>query len=155
MTKFIEKIRWPGRRGIFLLFFGLLYMTTGQGWIYAPPTPTAAVNLYVIVAILPLAFWGWVWVATGLLMLAAAAWRRLEVWAFGAAAALATFWGLGYLAAAPPLGHGTGRAYVAMFTYYGFAFIFQVIAGWPEPIKIPKPPPIQLPPDLTAGHIDD
>lgn len=117
-------INHVGRRGLFLLFFAFLWITTGYRWTLTPPSSRYYHLLFTIAS--PAA-WGNFIMLIGLVMAAGAVWKKLDPLSFAVSAGLAAFIGA---VIALTLPDSTGWTVVA--TEYFYTFFVLVISGWPE-----------------------
>lgn len=119
-----------GRRGIFLLFFSFLWISTGYRWTEEPPISD---NYLVLYKALSADAWGHVFIVTGLLMGVGAFWKKFDDVSFAVSAWLAAFLGamilLGYLPGVPGPAE-TG--FTVALTYFFYTIFVLVISGWPE-----------------------
>ncbi|HEV8653282.1 MAG TPA: hypothetical protein VG276_28785 [Actinomycetes bacterium] len=124
--------RRVGRRGAALAWFGLLDLVIG--WSLLSPSlaasPAALAQYRVLLQVRPLAFWGWVWIAVGLVCLAHVP-ARSDRLAFAAAIAIKAVWSSGIFAAW--VAYSAYRAWVSGTVWATFGLFVLLIAGWPEP----------------------
>lgn len=127
-----------GRRGVVLLFFGLLWVSSGQSYLKAPPIEAA--NFTVVFQLMSPTILGWGMTMVGNAMLLAAFWKSLEDVAFALSAAVAAFLGLGTLAGYIPGVAGPSPSAPRIIAIYAtYCLLVLVVSGWPEP-------PSSLPP---------
>lgn len=118
-----------GRRGLFLLFFAFLWMTTGYRWTFLPPSGR---YYHLLFTIAPAVAWGNFIMAVAFIMALGAFFKRADPLSFAVSAGLAAFIGT---AIAITLPDKTGWTIVA--TEYFYTFFVLVISGWPE-APVPK-----------------
>lgn len=122
-----------GRRGQALLVFGFVDFVIGYSLI--DPTSRAQASALLTYRamreVLPLAAWGWVWVAVGAVCVAQAFARR-DALGFGAAIGIKVVWTLGFLASW--LVYGADRAWIGATMWAVIGRLVVIIAGWPEPV---------------------
>ena len=120
-----------GRRGAFLLFLAVLDGLYGYS-LLVTPSPQRAQDF-----LLPWEAWAGIWLGTGAVCLSGVFARRDKA-QFTAAVTLKLAWGLLYaqlwLAGAVP------RAWVAALVWLAFAAAVFLVSGWPEPVRITRPP---------------
>ncbi len=130
--------RRAGRRGAFLAFLAVLDMAYGYSlWVTA--APQRFLNL-----LLPWQAWGIIWIACGVIV-ATGVFARWDRFQFTVAAALKGCWALLYVKLW--LADSLPRGWVAVTVWGAFALVILVVAGWPEPIRMPDPetpPPLSL-----------
>lgn len=114
-----------------LLLFGLVYILTGIAQILTESN--AAVRSYKAhTDLLPLTAWGWVFVGTGLLALAATFTRLQRAVGFGALVVMSLAWSLEFFVTW--LSTGYGRAIVGGLSWGCLAGVLWLCAGWADPI---------------------
>lgn len=119
--------RRVGRRGVFLLFMGLLSVVTSFG-VFAAPSTTQTEALGRLV---PLPVWGVMWAVTGLLCIVEA-FRSVDWPAFIAAFASTMMWSALYFTSWA-MGI-VDRGWSGGAVYLGFATLVAVVSTWPEPV---------------------
>lgn len=124
--------RRVGRRGAALAWFGLLDLVIG--WSLLTPqlaaNPAALAQYRVLLRVAPLSFWGWAWIAVGVVCLAHVP-ARSDRLAFAAAIAVKAVWATGIAAAW--VAYGAYRAWVSAAVWATFGLFVLLISGWPEP----------------------
>ncbi len=118
-----------GRRGVCLLFFGLVDLVYSFSLINPDKVSRANPFLASIAAIAPLWLWSLFWGITGLLCIFYAFRTRYRV-GFTAAVFLKVTWAVTCLAVW--LMGGAERGYVAAAIWLAFAGFVWVLSGWPE-----------------------
>lgn len=119
-----------GRRGLFLLFFGMLWSNTGYRWTEVPPTSPAFRLLF---DLFPPELWGLFLIAMALLMAAGAFWKRIEDLSYGVSTWVASFFGVMSLWASIGLVQEDRiNAVTVSGIYFFYAFLVWVVSGWPE-----------------------
>lgn len=126
------------------MFFGLLWVSSGQSFIKAPPLEIS--NFVVVFQTMTPSALGWVMTVVGNLMLVAVAWKKMEDMAFALSASIAAFLGLGTLAGYLPGVAGPSPAAPRVIAIYAtYCLLVLVVSGWPEP-------PPSLPPRQDEGE---
>lgn len=121
-----------GRRGAILLSYGTVWSLYGYGQLISPPT--AQPGLTLAMQMLPLTVWGLLWIATGLLALAAAALPQGADWfGFVALVLIVLPWTLSYLVSW--MQGDFPRGWVAAAVWGAIAVPVIVTAGWREPVR--------------------
>lgn len=117
-----------GRRGVFLLFLGLLDILYGWSMLVTPLTPGIALHL-----VLPIEAWGWVWIGTGIFLIPGA-FMRADRFFFAAASFLKAAWAGAWVSVwwQDPL---IPRAWVSVAIWAAFAGVVLVVSTWPEVIS--------------------
>lgn len=131
--------RLPGRRGAYLFIAGAGWALYGVG-ILLDPQPGTVRSAVIMRELAPLQVWGWLWVCCGLLA-AAAAWSvcpRRQGWGFAAASAPPILWAAAFAAAWLT---GEYDAWAGAATWAGAAVRLMIVAGWREPIRLPRAVP--------------
>ena len=122
-----------GRRGAILLCYGVVWAIIGYGQITAPQPDLRGLRL--LLQIMPLAAWGWLWVASGLIAVVSAWLPQGRDWpGFLALPLMVLPWAASYLLAWI-LGDFP-RGWVAAVVWGAIAAPVLVVAGWREP---PRP----------------
>lgn len=119
-----------GRRGVALLFFGLLDLVYAFSLFNPLPVERRGSGQAFVASVAPLPFWGAMWLAVGLVCLVQA-WARRDQIGFAAAIMIKCVWGTVFL-----IGGLTGqieRAYVSVVIWLALAGFVAVISTWPEP----------------------
>lgn len=123
-----------GRRGAFLILFGVLYALIGYSYLTLSPVSEVAVRhaLRLALNVAPLTAWGWAWIAAGATAVACGTFcpGRKTV-GFTAAVVLPALWSVVYVAAW--LLGDIPRGWVSAAIYAALAAAVAVIAGMPEP----------------------
>lgn len=98
ITMFFGVRPWK-RHGLVLLVAGLVYVATGLSYILAEATPSRQVALGVALAWAPIAFWGAVFMAAGLLSIISSRWPTFaETWGYMVLTGLSAGWSATYAA---------------------------------------------------------
>lgn len=122
--------RHIGRRGIFLLFFSFLWMSTGFRWFVKPPP---ADNYTLMFRMMPPHHWGILFIVMATGMLLGALIKRLDPISY----ALST-WVASFLCVITTLGAfslplaSAATAGSVAFTYLLYAVLVYAVSGWPE-----------------------
>jgi hypothetical protein len=123
-----------GRRGAFLCFLAVLDFSYGYALLsLSVPALRASPDL-----LLPVAVWGWIWIAAGAVCASGAPLRR-DWPQFAAAATLKAAWAAVY-ADIWTVQHRTD-AWVSVVVWASFALTVLVVASWPEQVTVPEPVP--------------
>lgn len=135
-----------GRRGAFLLMFGLAYSVYGVAQLVRSTTPFAGLGVYGELLAQPP--WGVVWATCGVAAIGCGLWRsRVGVDQLGYNALLVppSVWTLGYTWSAI-LYLGTGgaagaeRAWASAVIWSALVVSVLVVSGWPEAPRGPQDP---------------
>ena len=128
-----QAARYIGRRGVYLLFLAILDGLVAYSLTQPVPAVLTRAALYKpFIAIMPLRWWAFSWGVTALVLLAGVAWRRMQPYAFAAAAALMVLSGSGYVLGYLEHDPLYSRAYQTAFIYLAFAGMTLIISGWNE-----------------------
>jgi hypothetical protein len=123
----IRFARGIGRRGIFLVLIGAVWVLNGLSVALKPPPIK---GFLIIQRVAPLSTWGWTFVLGGVIALFFA-FRRKDYPGFIGAVVPCVFWGGAEIASYV---EGTyDRGLVASFVWVLVTLIIFLIAGWPEP----------------------
>ncbi|WP_406418463.1 hypothetical protein [Streptomyces sp. NBC_01614] len=122
-----------GRRGAFLLSFGMVWGLIGYGQLVSPQPDQRGLKL--LLNRVPLEVWGWLWIAAGLVAVVSAFLPQgSDRFGYAALYLMVTPWIVSYLVA---WAQGNfPRGWVASALYGGLAIGIMVVAGWGEP---PRP----------------
>ncbi|MEU8756200.1 hypothetical protein AB0C88_37510 [Streptomyces chartreusis] len=122
-----------GRRGAFLLCFGMVWGLIGYGQLVSPQPDQRGLRL--LLNRVPLEVWGWLWIVAGVAAVASAFLPQgSDRFGFAALSLMVTPWIVSYLVA---WGQGNfPRGWIASALYGGLAIGIMVVAGWSEP---PRP----------------
>lgn len=125
--------RTLGRRGAFLLCFGIVWALIGYGQITSPPHDQRGLSL--LTDRVPLEVWGWLWVTAGVVAIVSAWMRQGWDWpGFLALPLIVLPWIISYFVA---WAQGIfPRGWIASALYGALAVGIFVVAGWREP---PRP----------------
>ncbi len=128
---FLRLIHQVGRRGVFLLFIGILAVGLAFA-LFAAPTDQQSIALG---RLIPLWVWAWLWAATGATCLVQAFMTK-DRWAYLSATFMLIMWAALYFVAwATSI---VDRGWLAGVIYLAFAGLTAVVATWPEdPHKLP------------------
>lgn len=122
-----------GRRGAFLLAFGMVWTLIGYGQISAPQPDQR--GLHLLLDRVPLVVWGWLWITAGAVAIVSAFLPQgSDRFGFLALSLIVTPWIFSYLVAWWQ--GGFPRGWIASALYGGLAVGIMVVAGWAEP---PRP----------------
>src|SRR5262249_52293146 len=127
-----------GRRGAFLLAFGMVWGLIGYGQISSPPPDQR--GLHLLLDRVPLQVWGWLWITAGVVAIVSA-WMPQGADRFGflALSLMVLPWVLSYLFA---WWQGIfPRGWIAAALYGGLAIGIMVVAGWSEPPRSKRAEP--------------
>jgi hypothetical protein len=97
------KSRWLGfrpwqRHSTILMVTGILFVLVGLSYVYTKTTPAREISLAAVLRVAPMEFWGWVFVAVGLMSIISTKWPPLsESWGYMALTGLSSGWGATYL----------------------------------------------------------
>jgi hypothetical protein len=124
-----------GRRGAILLSYGTVWALYGYAQITSPQPDQR--GLAPLLERVPLAVWGWMWVATGLVAVASAWMPQGRDWVgFLSLPAMVLPWMGSYLAAW--LTGEFPRGWVASLVWGAIAVPVLVVAGWREPPRVKR-----------------
>lgn len=130
--------RQLGRRGAILLCYGDVWAIIGYGQITAPQPDLRGLRL--LLQMMPLAAWGWLWIAAGLIAIVSAWLPQGRDWpGFLALPLMVLPWAVSYLLAWI-LGDFP-RGWVAAVVWGAIAAPVLVVAGWREP---PRPKRVEI-----------
>lgn len=130
--------RQLGRRGTILTSYGLVWLLYGYGQLSIPQPDQRGLQL--VLSIQPLEFWGWCWIAAGIVALISA-WAPpgRDAAAFIVLPLVVVPWMVSYLAA---WAFGDfPRGWVAAAVWAVITVPVLVAAGWPEPPRAKKAEP--------------
>lgn len=139
--------RHLGRRGVAMLFFGLLDLVYAFSLFNPPPPAERASGMAFVATVAPLWAWGAMWLIVGLICLAQA-WARNDQVGFAAAIMIKCVWGTLYLVGG--LVGVVDRAYVSVVIWLALAGFVAVISSWPEPPST-RPIPFHADPPKPPG----
>lgn len=119
-----------GRRGMFLLFWAFLWLSTGYRWFIGAVPVT---NYRLMVKLASVHQWGSTFMALAAVMVVGALWKKTDPLAFALAAWLSSFLCVVTVIGAFTL-PGDSRITVGTiaFTYFLYALMVYVTSGWPE-----------------------
>lgn len=125
--------RTLGRRGAFLLSFGMVWGLIGYGQVTSPQPDQR--GLHLLLDRVPLVVWGWLWITAGLVAIVSAFLPQgSDRFGFFALSLIVLPWLISYFMAWL---QGTfPRGWIAAALYSGLAVGIMVVAGWGEP---PRP----------------
>jgi hypothetical protein len=125
-----------GRRGAGLLSFGFVDFVFGYSLIDPTARAVAAAqpSYKAMQEILPLAAWGWLWVAVGVVCVGHAFTTR-DAGGFMAAIGIKIVWTLAI--GASWIVYGAPRAWAGCALWLVVAGLVRLIAGWQEPVQVP------------------
>lgn len=121
-----------GRRGAILLSYGTVWALFGYGLLVSPLPQQPGLTL--ALQLLPLKAWGWLWIATGLIAVAAA-WAPQGVdWpGFLSLPLIVLPWMTSYLVSW--VQGDFPRGWIASAVWAAIAVPVLVVAGWREPVR--------------------
>jgi hypothetical protein len=127
----MKMLRRIGRRGLFLLLIGSVWALNGMSLIIEPPPSLGAKQHLVIQYMAPLSFWGWTFIAGGILSIVYAFRKRRDFPGFVGAVSPCVFWGSIEIIS---FFLGTyDRGLIASFVWVLCTCLILVVAGWREP----------------------
>ncbi|MFJ3839485.1 hypothetical protein ACIPY6_28815 [Streptomyces sp. NPDC090054] len=131
-------MRQLGRRGAFLTPYGLVWLLYGYGQLVTPQPDQRGLRL--VLNLGPLDFWGWCWIAAGIVALACA-WAPpgRDAAAFYVLPLVVVPWTASYVAAW--LTGDMPRGWVAAAVWAVITVPVLVVAGWPEPARVKRAEP--------------
>ncbi|WP_338699218.1 hypothetical protein V2W30_22735 [Streptomyces sp. Q6] len=122
-----------GRRGALLTLKGTMAVLYGYGQTSQPTGNSNGLTL--LLKLRPLEFWGWAWVAAGVIALASAWLPARRDWpGFLAVWLIATPWAMAYLVSWWPLGEFS-RGWIIAMIFGAFGAVCLVAIGWDEPAR--------------------
>ena len=128
-----------GRRGALLTLKGVMAAGYGSGQVVQPTGDRQGLTLLLKLA--PLDFWGWAWIAAGVIALISAWLPSRRDWpGFLAVWLIATPWAMAYLLSWWPLG-ASPRGWVVAMIFGAFGAVCLVAIGWDEPPPARSEPP--------------
>lgn len=127
-----------GRRGTILTCYGLVWMLYGFGQLVTPQPDQRGLQL--VLSIRPLEFWGWCWIAAGLVALVTA-WAPpgRDAAAFYVLPLPVMAWTASHLAAW--ITGDSPRGWVAAAVWAVITVPVLVVAGWSEPPRVKRAEP--------------
>ncbi|MET8826122.1 hypothetical protein ABZX40_13700 [Streptomyces sp. NPDC004610] len=124
-----------GRRGAILLSYGTVWALYGYGQLISPQPDQRGLTL--AVQLLPLEVWGWLWMVSGIIAVAAAWMPQGVDWpGFLALPLIVLPWMASYLASW--LQGDFPRGWVAAAVWAAIAVPVLVVAGWREPPRMKR-----------------
>lgn len=124
--------RLLGRRGAILLCYGIVWAIVGYGQITSPAPDLRGLRL--LLQMMPLAVWGWIWVASGLVAIVSAWMPPERDWpGFLALPLMVLPWSVSYLLAW--IVGDYPRGWLASVVWGAIAAPVLVVAGWREPAR--------------------
>lgn len=133
-----------GRRGIFLLLIGAVWILNGMSLVLEPPPAFGAGQRLVIQYFLPITTWGWTFVVGGILSVIYAFRRKNDYPGFVGAIVPCVFWGSSEIIS---FILGTfDRGLIASFVWVLVTCIILLIAGWSE-----AEPPLEVNGEVDGG----
>lgn len=126
-------LRLVGRRGAFLLFFGLLDVIYAYGLFQAQDAANRSATQSAAARVFPLTVWAVLWLVVGLICVFFA-FRREDRFGFVAAVVIKVMWGINMFLAW--LLAGLHQGYLAAAVWLSFAVIAYLVSTWPEPAPI-------------------
>jgi hypothetical protein len=120
------------RHSLVLAVAGIVYAIIGLVYLVVPLTADRASALRMAL-LLPIQFWGTVWITAGCLAFASTRWPpQSKTWGYSALAGLAALWGSFYLFGMLLLG-STHTALTGALVWYLVAFLWWAISGLVNP----------------------
>lgn len=133
--------RWWGlrswnRHSTILLVVGFLFVLIGLSYAFSKPSQNRETALAALLQVAPLNFWGWIFVATGLLSMISTRWPPLsETWGYTALTGLCSGWSAAYLTGI--IFFNSPWASLTQVILWGvLAFLWWAISGLPNPEKM-------------------
>lgn len=135
-------VRWLGqrlgRRGAILTCYGLVWVLYGYGQLVTPQPDQRGLGL--VLSLRPLDFWGWCWIAAGVVALVCAwAPSGRDAAAFLVLPVVVVPWMASYLVAW--ITGDSPRAWVAAAVWAVITVPVLVVAGWQEPPRAKRAEP--------------
>lgn len=127
-----------GRRGAFLILFGVVYLLLGFSYATTPVTPVMRTTLKLALNVAPLWVYGLMWLAAGTVAVISGAFLSpvRDAAGFVCAVIAPTLWAAVYLAAW--VDHDAPRMWVAAALYAAVAGAVSVVSGMANPAVLDK-----------------
>lgn len=98
LNRALWRLRTWKRHDLILSVAGCMYVLIGVSYTLLEPTPSRTVPLQILIRFAPLHFWGWVFVAAGVLSIISSRWPpSAETWGYVVLTGISTGWGSAYL----------------------------------------------------------
>lgn len=124
-----------GRRGAILLCYGAVWFLYGYAQVASPPPDQR--GLQPLLELMPLAAWGWLWVAAGVVAMVAAWLPQGKDWPAYPALQLVVLPWMGCYLATWIMGEFP-RGWIAAAVWGLISVPVWVTAGWPEPPRVKR-----------------
>lgn len=125
------------RHSLVLAVAGFVYVCVGMTYLIVPLTADRTANL-ALALIVPIQWWGVLWVAVGVLSFASTRWPpQSKTWGYTTLAGLAGAWGSVYLLSVVFL-HAPHVGLTGALVWYLVAFLWWGISGLINPDDVPK-----------------
>lgn len=133
LNRALWRLRTWKRHDLILSVAGCMYAMIGVAYILADPTPGRVIPLQILLRIAPFHFWGWVFVAAGILSLISSRWPpSSETWGYVVLTGISTGWGSAYLMGI--LFAGAPWTNISGFLIWGMlGFLWWAISGLVNP----------------------
>lgn len=132
-------LRWVrrrvGRRGVFLILFGVVYLLLGYSYLGVTVTPVVRQALRLALNVAPLQVYAWAWVTAGAICVVSGlvSPARKPI-GFTTAVLMPTLWAVVYMAAW--VDGDIPRGWVTAVLFAAIAAAVAVVAGMPEPAAL-------------------
>lgn len=133
INRALWRLRTWKRHDLILSVAGCMYVMIGIAYITISPSPGRSAPLQILLRIAPLQFWGWVFVAAGLLSIISSRWPpSAETWGYVVLTGISTGWGSAYLMGI--LFAGAPWTNISGFLIWGMlGFLWWAISGLVNP----------------------
>lgn len=137
-SRLTRAVKWldRGGRGNFLVVFGIIYLVLGQSYLTANYPP--ALDALSGVAFMPVAYWGGVWIAAGIVAIVSGVVYSpaKDRWGFLALSCLSFWWGMSYLFGW--LLDDVEGGWRSAIVYGGYAVAALIMAGMIDPATVDR-----------------
>lgn len=125
-----------GRRGAFLILFGVIYLLLGFSYVATPETPAVRVALKLALRVAPLWAYGLMWLVAGAVAVISGVFLSpaRDATGFMCAVIAPTLWAFVYLAAW--VDHDTSRAWVSAAVFAAIGGAVSVVSGMANPVVV-------------------